>query len=433
MNKTLIATAVGMAVFSGTALADSWTLVQDVTINTATTITQNGSTRALQAVNAINDVGAGAVLTGDSSQDVTYGGTAGMAIQQGVTTANNNSVQALNYANAELIDNKGSTPFGQTVSATGAATGMTMTQGASGMGVAADNSQAMNYAKGGSATATAGGIAGISQGVTTNSITMNQIHEGTSSSDNTQAVNAVITVNNGTVSNATQTISSDMAMTQTVQDENTQAGNYINSAKALSSSRQTMTVNGSAPGTMEQNDNGQAYQFGNAAISGATVEDLSQEVTGSLNVTQGTSTTGVGNGSIQAVNSIESTDQTAGYIKRADQDLGAASLADTYNFVQTNAGNGTIQAGNLIAAMELGTATDKVTQDIAANQLSLEQTSSNTSLQAGNAVLTDYGTSQVGGDADQTIVVNTLSLVQTNVTGAIQAGNYGGTMPPAIP
>ena len=104
IKTTMIASAIALSLGTGNVLADSWTIIQEATLNTnPTTLTQNkdtsGTTNSVQAINNINlqndngDIIAGSTQTLNTTKNITFD----------QDDAGSNNIQAVNNAVTKTV------------------------------------------------------------------------------------------------------------------------------------------------------------------------------------------------------------------------------------------------------------------------------------------------------------------------------------------
>ena len=154
---------------------------------------------------------------------------------------------------------------------------------------------------------------------------------------------------------------------------------------------------------------------------------VKQTANGVITLNQGNSTTVVGNASVQAGNYLVG---GAGVVNKPQQTFG--SIGDNASLTQIKSANSTVQAGNLIDMTSSG-ATAKLVEDstnkaqtidLGTATLTLQQTSTTSALQAGNAVLTG---NNLGGKVTQAVSATAINLTQTDASASKQATNFVGT------
>lgn len=360
LKKTLLAATMAVAFASGSAMADAWTVTQATSIGGNSTVKQNGTTSAsVQGLNVINSTTAD--ITGAPAQTVTAANDLTLN-QEGGTL---NSVQAGNYMDVGTIGT-GSTAVSQTTTGTG---DINLNQNDDTAAVGINNKQAANYAK-------AETITNLSQSAIAATIALDQ---DAAANGNTQAVNYA--TGTTAVTKATQAIAPTTALTmdQNGTGANTQAGNMVEAAVAISGLNQTAGAGSSATALTQAGGTGVKKQAINMALAATT---------GAI------TTTGTG----QAVTGATTLSQAADTTAKSHQAGNYASVVAGSNNITQSFGTGSDALG--------------LTQLAAANVL-----------QAGNAIISpDAG----GGTANQT-VTGTLTMAQTGATaGSFQAGNYLG-------
>jgi hypothetical protein len=406
MKPLTLSIAILAALGSTTANAESWLVTQQVTLGSATTMTQNGTTSAgsVQAMNAFNAPSA----AGQLNATTTLGTNTLILNQEGSTTS---STQAVNYSKSKTYGSDMGAPK-KILSSTAA---VTLNQTASGT----NNTQTINDSN---ATTLYGEGQEIASTVTT--VKMNQETTGA----NTQTINnAVATTKIDTLSQTAE-VTSSFDLNQAGAGSQTQAVNRIMGGTTASDYLTQTVTGGSAATTMDQTSTGVSTQALNMSSSIGISNKATQSSTGALKMTQGASGAAVGNGSVQAGNYLRSTG--VGVINNVDQDLGSGDNA--ISLIQTASSVGTVQAGNIIdlQSSESAAALTASTQDITTTgTLTLTQTATGYALQAGNAILTSNGGANTGGAGTQTIAVGTLAMTQTNGITSFQAANYVGIAP----
>lgn len=291
LQKLSLATAVAAALLSSQAMADAWTLTQEVTATTAdTTLLQkdtdgdatNVTTGADQALNNIN-LGASSDLSG-SSQTVTVTGQDLTLTQEAATT---NSIQAANSATAATI-----TSLEQTV--TGAGT-IQLNQ----LTAAGGNTQAINRAAAATRidglVQTFNGALDMNQAAATNNQYGNVLETGPLGTGTTE-------VGGVNLDNVRQTAS--VSTLNMDQGSNTgDARQIVNAAIGVTQGNLTQKLDASGNVVMNQTGSAEdALQAGNALIIAsepAAANDLKQTFSagGTLGLTQDAA-----NGSVQAAN-----------------------------------------------------------------------------------------------------------------------------------
>ena len=400
LNKTLIAATISLAFSSNMALADSWTITQTTTPGNNVTMVQNGNTsNSVQATNATNSTTLKALA--GSKQTLNMSGSSLTLNQKGSTT---NSTQAANYLNADELGDSSGTVTQELLGTTA----VTLNQKDVSGSLGASNLQAIN-------AATAVTITDLTQTASGTNIKLDQ----NTANANTQAVNSATAT--GTMVKTTQsaTASTGFELDQAGAGNNVQAINKIAaSASGLGAVSQTVT-GGSAITTLNQEGLGSSTQAMNMTTGGDQDSTFNQIVTGSTTLTQGDGSSAVGNGSVQAGNYLNST----GTVSSATQNFGSGS--DDLTLLQRKSGSGTVQAGNLMKAVNLTGGTQAISTS---GTLSLRQEDTTAgALQAGNAFIINSGTNPVGGSVTQTATVGTLNITQSNAAGSFQAANYVGT------
>lgn len=395
-NKIKLSLAITAALMSNTVFADSWDLTQTTILETDTELTQTGTTSngSVQSLNAIN-MGDTSVIESLTNQTSEMDALTLKLTQSGSTEA---STQTANYAKAASIGDASGTVTQEHIGVGN----ITLNQTTSGTA----NTQAVNAAE---ATTT---IANLTQEVnTTETVTLEQSATG---ANNIQAVNAA----SGAVINLSQEVSPTVALDMNQAGESsTQAANLLDAAgKDVEVMQQdiidTPTI------TLDQTGSGTSVQAGNM-VSAANIDDMQQSIDGdSIDLTQG-GAAAVGDSSVQAGNYLV----TTGDVALASQILGDG-VDDVIRLDQNKSGLGTIQAGNLLDASDVGAIIGDGTQAVIADSLTMTQDDTTTALQAGNAVLT-------GGDGSviQEITVGSLNMTQTSASGSFQVANYAGVKP----
>lgn len=458
IKKISLAAAVSAALFSSAAMADSWTITQDVNpvTNRVTALQQGATNGSVQALNAMNSTGA--TFLGGSRQTVTFvDNTTNEFTQQSSGNATDGSTQAANFARAdtlgsgtaftqnqagaadvELNQNADTTNSTQGVNVaevdTAAtnlqqnaitATNITATQNST----AGSNVQAINAAK--AVTAATPTMTLVDQNVTvTTALTLDQRNTGTG---NTQAANYLNNAGNAVGTLTQDTIGDSIVVQQDAGGSNNQAVNMAIGA-AMTDVDQVITASGTAigftqGGTTAIGDNN--LQAGNYVSSTAAVADVAQTLgDGTDDVVTFTQTnTANGVNEKQVGNLLDLTGGTASAVL-IDQNLNAATV-DMNQDVPSS--NGAFQVGNMIDASDVAAvaATGAAgTQDVTVTALDMDQDDSAAAATTGhhqvaNLIDASNASSTVGTTNAfvQTLSATTVTMLQDDVTTSLQAGN----------
>jgi hypothetical protein len=228
------------------------------------------------------------------------------------------------------------------------------------------------------------------------------------------------------------TIATATTLTQqtTTTGDSVQAINNINlnttDGEVLGGSSQLVTITAGGVTLSQDSTTNDAHQAVNR-ISANTVGDTSNAITQDVSVTAGNFDLDQ-NGELnsQAVNEAIATTT----LNKLEQTVTASSSTlDMDQKDTTNAKN--IQAGNLIdvsSGASLSTTSDHVKQTIGIDTLTMLQTETGQSLQAGNALITANSGSATG-TIKQSLTIGTVGITQTTANGSIQSGNYVGVTP----
>jgi hypothetical protein len=233
VKTTMIASAIALSLGTANVLADSWTIVQEATISTATTLSQVGATdSSLQGINNINLNTTDGTVLGGSSQTVTIS-AGGATLSQDNATVDSN--QAVNRISAYDVGDT-TTAITQDVDVTAG----NFVLGQNGEG----NTQAINEA------IAQNQLNKLEQDITASSSTLDMDQEDTTNERNIQAGN-LIDVSSGaslstTLDDVKQTINiSTLNMDQTSTGESLQAGNALitaDSGSATGTIKQSLTI-----------------------------------------------------------------------------------------------------------------------------------------------------------------------------------------------
>ena len=447
--KLKLAATVTAALLSTTAMADSWVVTQETKLGTDTTVTQDAagtSTQALNAVNTETGIATGAFITG--TQTATPATGKDFTLTQTNGTAG--STQAANSAKAAKIDpTAGGVKFTQTY---GGDKDILLNQTSALTG--ASNKQAFNAAEGGD-------INGLQQdvGAGAKNVTLTQ----SNAVNNTQSVNTVIGAETlgGTIQEVLPTVKLELQQTA---GTGTQAANNVVATSIDGALTQTVTAGSAATLVNQKTTGASATQALNMTTVGTGSAAITQNVNGVTTMTQGATGAAPGASNVQAGNYVKSSG-VATSISSLDQNFGSTDKA--VSLTQTEAVTGTAQAGNMIDMASTTGALTSATQDIdtgnaaiglsqtgsasgstqagnliktssgaaaavtsapqtitTTGTLTMAQSSTNTALQAGNAIITQVANG--GGAANQLVDVGTLTQSQTSTTGSFQAENYLG-------
>lgn len=266
----------------------------------------------------------------------------------------------------------------------------------------------------------------------------------------------------GTVASVTQDYLNSGKTATLVQDMATTSQQALNAiemtggADVLTEGTQTVTLTTLSLSQGETAANTGSSQAANLLLSGNDIAEASQTVTADIDVTQE-----LGTGNLQAVNlaaGIDITTSLTQTINGATDTFeqgsnGAATNTQAGNYLAVGAA-GTVasvvqgysattsvimdqdditsgvQGLNVIDASASGVTVTSADQNVTVPSLTMRQGqdgATTTSVQAGNAVITDAVAT--GGAVDQDLSVTTLAMTQTNGNKSIQAANYVGSMP----
>lgn len=233
-----------------------------------------------------------------------------------------------------------------------------------------------------------------------------------------------------TITQGTTATGNNTSITQTAASTNsTQAINSVNlnGTTGIVSATSSQVFNaGDNDLTLQQDLSTSSSKQAANRVYANTIEKLTQSIT----ITPITSKTvnlkqlaGVGNGNTQAINTSETSTETAAEIKELSQTLSG----DSIDIKQSQLGGvQNVQATNLIKSGKTSTTTDKVTQTANIRRAEILQSGTTQSIQAGNGLITLDG--GAGGGIKQTFTTsNTIDLFkQTSANGSVQALNYLG-------
>ena len=266
----------------------------------------------------------------------------------------------------------------------------------------------------------------------------------------------------GTVASVTQDyLNSDKTATL-VQDMATTSQQALNAiemtggADVLTEGTQTVTLTTLSLSQGQTAANTGSSQAANLLLSGNDIAEASQTVTADIDVTQE-----LGTGNLQAVNLAAGIDITTSLTQTINGASDTFEQGSTDAETNTQAGNyldvgaaGTVasvvqdysatasvimdqdditsgvQGLNVIDASASGVTVTSADQNVTVPSLTMRQgqdVATTTSVQAGNAVITDA--LATGGAVDQDVSVTSLAMTQTNGNKSIQAANYVGSMP----
>lgn len=266
----------------------------------------------------------------------------------------------------------------------------------------------------------------------------------------------------GTVATVTQDYPNSDKTATLVQDKATTSQQALNAiemtggADVLTEGTQTVTLTTLSLSQGETAANTGSSQAANLLLSGNDIAEASQTVTADIDVTQE-----LGTGNRQAVNLAAGIDITtsltqtingasdtfmqgstgaltntqAGNYLAVGTDGTVASVKQDYNKTasvimdQENITSG-VQGLNVIDASASGVTVASADQNVTVPSLTMRQGqdgTTTTSVQAGNAVITDA--LATGGVVDQEVIVTSLDMTQTKSNKSIQAANYVGYMP----
>ena len=266
----------------------------------------------------------------------------------------------------------------------------------------------------------------------------------------------------GTVASVTQDyLNSDKTATL-VQDMATTSQQALNAiemtggADVLTEGTQTVTLTTLSLSQGQTAANTGSSQAANLLLSGNDIAEASQTVTADIDVTQE-----LGTGNLQAVNLAAGIDITTSLTQTINGASDTFEQGSTGAATNTQAGNylavgaaGTVasvvqdysatasvimdqdditsgvQGLNVIDASASGVTVTSADQNVTVPSLTMRQgqdVATTTSVQAGNAVITDA--LATGGAVDQDVSVTSLAMTQTNGNKSIQAANYVGSMP----
>jgi hypothetical protein len=448
-KKTVLASAISLCLSGGTAMASSWTVIQDFASTSDTTMTQTdatanaaqtlnsisleagddvpqgtqtvtesgdlsltqGGTTTADAIQAANNISVGTVTSADQTATVT-GATA--LTQEGATAT---SVQAINRIDAATIERARQTA---TLNAT---SGNAMNQSVSGD----TNVQALNQVSG------ATDVNDLVQNASAVTATMNQTASGAS---NTQAFNNLSAANVGATTTVEQTVSATDGVTLNQNASganNTQALNNASVSGNLAGLDQTATtddatLNQGTDTTASGGNNVQAINNVDVDNAATGVDGLTQAVnpnaSSTLKLLQGAK---AGVGDQQALNRLNMSDSATSVGAGVSQTVGSEGTSADLDFDQTNTEvDGLIQAGNLIVGVNNMAA--GVTQTIDINSVNFKQKNTEAVLQTGNGVV--LGTLDGAGTIEQTTNSSGgVALIQETVAGSLQSINYVGVAP----
>lgn len=391
--------------------------------------------------------------TGSITQAVNYA-TAGTitSLEQNIKTVDlvldqtsgTSNVQVGNYAQATTVVD---TLLSQKTDASGM---IDMDQDTAGEG----NLQAVNAADVKSVTVA------VTQAATTGATNINLNQNNQTNSQ--QFVNYLTST--GTVVSVTQDYQNSDKTATLVQDEATTSQQALNAivmtggTDELTDGTQTVTLTTLSLSQGKITANTGSSQAANLLLSGYDIAEASQTVTADIDVTQE-----LGTDNLQAVNLADGIDITTSLTQKINgtSDIFKQGSAATATNTNTQAGNylavgaaGTVasvvqdysatasvimdqdnitsgvQGLNVIDASASGVTVTSADQNVTVPSLTMRQgrdVATTTSVQAGNAVITDALATE--GAVDQEVSVTSLAMTQTNGNRSIQAANYVGSMP----
>ncbi len=428
--------AVGWMLVSATVMSADWTIMQATTLNTgAEPVLRQGNvtvvTGSIQAYNAIQlNTTEDSLISGSQLSTITAGTS--LTLTQGGLVSE--SIQALNFIEAQNIGENGAGAVTQTVTSTSTAT--TLIQSTAGAGAGTLNVQSLNFASGNGVineltqTITENGTLSLQQndvptnenhqavnyataatfGVDTNNglsqdsdvvgkVTMSQTGSG---AENQQSMNSIVGLSTaGTIAYATQDFTAqsgvDMDQDAATGGDNVQAFNLADTRDTVSASAnidhldQKVTVNGTV--TIDINSaSANNIQSGNVALSGGDIAHLSQTYTAGETASTLTFThSAVGSTNLQALN-VASAAENITTTDGVEQSVDAAT-ATSLLFDMNTAANSNTQAGNITRIGGTGNSISEISQEFtgsATANVFTQSSAANNLLQAGN--LLELGT-----------------------------------------
>lgn len=211
-----------------------------------------------------------------------------------------------------------------------------------------------------------------------------------------------------------------MSQTATTTNASIQTLNNINldssAGNVNTGSTQTVTLGGNSLTLTQDASTTGSTQAANWAAADK-ITDLAQDIAATAGTIQLNQNATVGNSNIQAINGVK-----ADTIVALTQDITVTGTDLDMN--QEGAQKNT-QTGNLISAIEA--VPSGVTQTVSVKQADLEQKTTTSAFQAGNALLTATG--GAGGEISQAFTTaDTLGIIQNATDGSYQSANYAGVV-----